>query len=89
MKGGVAMNTRFELKLKNCELQIDNIKGILSCLYGKSIRQPKVRDLMRMKCHYVALTRASGLVCVALPISSVKEEEIVLLQQNGWNVVKL
>lgn len=48
------MNTRFELKLKNCELQIDNIKGILSCLYGKSIRQPKVRDLMRMKCHYVA-----------------------------------
>ena len=29
------------------------------------------------------------LVCVALPISSVKEEEIVLLQQNGWNVVKL
>lgn len=66
-----------------------NIKGILSCLYGKSIRQPKVHDLMRMKCHYVALTRASGLVCVALPISSVKEEEIVLLQQNGWNVVKL
>ena len=66
-----------------------NIKGILSCLYGKSIRQPGVRDLMRMKCHYVALTRASGLVCVALPISSVKDEEIVLLQEHGWNVVKL
>ena len=66
-----------------------NIKSIISCLCGTGIEKPNSRNTTRMKCHYVALTRARGLVCVALPISSVSDREIELLHNFGSNVVKV
>lgn len=64
-----------------------NIKSILPCLYGTVQPKPRSREATRLKCHYVALTRARGLVCVALPKVSVSEHEAMLLRQHGWNIV--
>ena len=62
-----------------------NIKSVLSALYGQY--PPKgVRNEMRKKCNYVALTRARGLICVALPREFVSNDEIKLIQNHGWNV---
>lgn len=66
-----------------------NLKSILPCLCGKEIKKPNARDSTRMKCHYVALTRARGLVCVALPKDEVSEQEVILLRNQGWNIVSI
>ena len=39
-----------------------------------------------MKCHYVGLTRAKALICLALPIDSVDNEMQESLMHNGWNI---
>ena len=66
-----------------------NIKSILSWLCNASTKKPGKRDLMRLKCHYVALTRAKGLVCIAAPKNSVSDSEKNLLAKSGWNIVEL
>lgn len=67
-----------------------NIKNILPWLCGLPPKK-KIgkRDSMRLKCHYVALTRARGLICIAMSKDSVSEDQIKLLCTNGWNVVVL
>lgn len=45
MKGGVAMNTRFELKLKNCELQIDSSHLYLKLNDGNVCLKIAIRDI--------------------------------------------
>ena len=44
----------------------DNLSSILLWLLGK---HPKlgVGNMKRLKCHYVAMTRAKGLLCLAIP----------------------
>lgn len=37
----------------------------------------------------IALTRAKGLICVALPKDSVDDDSITKLEKAGWNIVKL
>jgi len=66
-----------------------NIKSILSWLCNASTKKPGKRDLMRLKCHYVALTRAKGFVCIAVPKNSVSDSEKNLLAKSGWNIVEL
>lgn len=66
-----------------------NIKSILPWLYNKPKKNPGQRIVTRMKCHYVALTRARGLICIALPKDSVTKSDIKLLSENGWNVIAL
>lgn len=66
-----------------------NLKALIPCLYGNKISNPKQRNIHRLRCHYVALTRARGLVCLAIPKDSISEDTISLLEQYGWNVVRL
>ena len=47
------------------------------------------RNIKRLKCHYVALTRARKLICIALKKDYVSEAQKHLLQQMGWNIVEI
>ncbi len=40
----------------------------------------------RLKCQYVAMTRARALICLAIPIDFVDEKMQMKLQQKGWNL---
>ena len=63
----------------------DNLSSILPWLSGKS---PKlgVRNRKRLKCHYVAMTRAKGLLCLAIPSKSVSDQVRKELENFGWNL---
>lgn len=62
-----------------------NMKAILKYLCGKS---PKLKDsnLSRLKCQYVAMTRARALLCLAIPLEFVDEKAQRLLQDVGWRL---
>lgn len=47
------------------------------------------RIATRMKCHYVAFTRARALLCIAIPKVTVSSEQIVALKSNGWKIEDL
>lgn len=67
-----------------------NIKSIMPWLYNEPAKKRiGKRDLTRLKCHYVALTRARGLICIAALKSSVSDEDKRLLSKIGWNIVEL
>ncbi|WP_422484780.1 UvrD-helicase domain-containing protein [Gudongella sp. DL1XJH-153] len=62
-----------------------NIKSILPWFTGNIGNYGK-RNSIRLKCHYVALTRAKGLICIALPKEYVSDTIKGLLAENGWNI---
>ena len=67
-----------------------NIKSILPWLCAKPPgKKCGVQNKIRLKCHYVALTRAKGLVCLALPQDLVDDEDIDKLKAAGWNIIVL
>jgi DNA helicase II / ATP-dependent DNA helicase PcrA len=61
-----------------------NIKDCISCICEH--KQLKKRTVKRMKCMFVALTRAMGLVCMAIPTDELRDEEINYLKEMGWNI---
>ncbi len=63
----------------------NNLSSILPWLSGK---RPKlgVRNRKRLKCHYVAMTRAKGLLCLAIPSKSVNDEARKELENFGWKL---
>lgn len=63
-----------------------NLTSILPWLCGKSAKLGK-RNISRLKCQYVAMTRAKGLLCLALPRENVPEEIQKDLTDFGWNIV--
>ena len=67
-----------------------NIKSILPWLHTKTPQKEiKKQNAMRLKCHYVALTRARGLICIAMCKDSVTSKDRSLLEDAGWNIVDL
>lgn len=64
-----------------------NIKAILKDLCNKPVKTKTtlIRD-SRLKCQYVAMTRATALLCLAIPIDFVNTETQILLQEIGWNL---
>lgn len=67
-----------------------NIKSILPWLHTKTPQKEiKKQNAMRLKCHYVALTRARGLICIAMCKDSVTSKDRLLLEDAGWNIVDL
>lgn len=65
-----------------------NIKSILPWLIGTPGRNGK-RNIKRLKCHYVALTRAKGLICIALPKEYISENIKKSLIEIGWNIQEI
>ena len=62
-----------------------NLKSILPWLAGKSGRL-RQRNEQRLKCQYVAMTRAKYLLCLALLEESVTSEIKKDLSEFGWNI---
>lgn len=62
-----------------------NIKSILKYLCGNP---PKTKSSLdkKLKCQYVAMTRARALLCLAIPIDFVDESTQEQLKQLGWNI---
>lgn len=57
-------------------------------LTAKGKPKPEGPELLRrLKLHYVAMTRASHLLCLAMHKDSLTIDEIALLEGRGWNVV--
>lgn len=63
-----------------------NIKSILGYLCGKSPHKFTPTNSKRLKCQYVAMTRATALLCMAIPIEFVDVECQKLLIKNGWEI---
>ncbi len=61
------------------------MKSILKYLCGE---HPKINksNIVRLKCQYVAMTRAKGLLCLAIPNESVDEGTIEKLINVGWKI---
>lgn len=63
-----------------------DVKKVLPLLEGKTVKSTTLQA-ERMALNYVALTRAEGMVCIALPESEVSKTDHRLLSANGWNIV--
>ena len=46
-------------------------------------------DAARLKLHYVAMTRPSHLLCLAIPSSTFELEEVNTLKQQGWRIARV
>lgn len=66
-----------------------NIKSIVPWLCNKPQKEPGKQNLTRLKCHYVALSRARGLICIAAPKNSVSKAEQDMLIEVGWNIIEI
>lgn len=67
-----------------------NIETLLPWLCGCASKKSIGKQIKyRMKCHYVAFTRARAILCVAIPKVAITSEQIISLQDNGWRVVDI
>ena len=63
-----------------------NIKSILNYLCGNPPKKITPSNLVRLKCQYVAMSRATALLCLAIPIDFVDSEKQIALSNNGWQI---
>lgn len=63
-----------------------NIKAILPYLCGAKINKINDTTANRLKCQYVAMSRATALLCLAIPADSVSDDQCKMLIDNGWNI---
>lgn len=70
-------------KTRNCKSILPWLKGTSKSKHFNSAIDK------RLKCHYVALTRAKALVCLAMPKSDIDEKSRDSLKDKGWNIVEL
>jgi len=63
-----------------------NIKSILKYMCGINPSKLEEIHIKRLKCHYVAITRARALVCLAIPIDFVDENTRNKLESIGWSI---
>ncbi|HHV13075.1 MAG TPA: UvrD-helicase domain-containing protein [Clostridiales bacterium] len=67
-----------------------NLKSILSYLCAAPPKtEVSTQNKVRLKCHYVAMTRAKGLLCLAIPIDSVNDNTQEKLKALGWKIKNL
>lgn len=62
-----------------------NLSSILPWLAGKNGKLGQ-RNKQRLKCQYVAMTRAKGLICLAMLEDNVSSEMQKNLIEFGWNI---
>lgn len=66
-------------------MKTHNIKSILKHLCGNTAKVTTSLE-KKLKCQYVAMTRARALVCMAIPIDFVDESMQSQLRKLGWNI---
>ena len=62
------------------------MQSILPYLCEMDRKKKSERITKRLKCQYVAMTRARGLVCLAIPIDNVNAEQREALGKLGWEI---
>ncbi|HHX80070.1 MAG TPA: UvrD-helicase domain-containing protein [Acholeplasmataceae bacterium] len=65
-----------------------NMKKILASLSGGKCTSNKINN-SRLKCQYVAMTRAKALLCLAMLEDYVSPENIKDLQKLGWRIKRV
>lgn len=63
-----------------------NMQSILPYLCKMAGKKKGEWIKKRLKCQYVAMTRARGLVCLAMPIENVNAEQREALEKLGWKI---
>lgn len=64
------------------------LKDILTHLQGEDSRNRlTLTKEDNLKCHYVAMTRPRGLLCLAIPHEKISTVEIKKLEVMGWNII--
>jgi len=66
-------------------LQTHNMKSILKYLCNTPPKSVD-KNQKRLKCQYVAMTRARALLCLAIPVDFVNEKAQLKLKEVGWNI---
>ena len=66
-------------------LRTHNMKSILKYLCGMPSKGNPANE-KRLKCQYVAMTRARALICLAIPIDFVDNKMQKKLTQLGWSL---
>lgn len=66
-------------------LRTHNMKSILKFLCNTPPKSVG-KNQRRLKCQYVAMTRARALLCLAIPLDFVDEKTKQKLQEVGWNI---
>lgn len=67
-----------------------NLKNIKKWLLGKSGTEKQREDKSsRLKAHYVAVTRPTHLLCLALPDESFTTREMSSLAERGWRIARI
>lgn len=66
-----------------------HLENLKPWLLGKNTggKEQKVRMLGRLKLHYVAMTRPSQLLCLAMRRDSLDDTETAALAARGWHVI--
>ena len=65
------------------------LKQILPYIYGKKHTPKSESENKNLKCHYVAMTRARGLLCLAIPEGELTVSELKKLESKGLNIIYL
>lgn len=63
-----------------------NIRSILNYLCGKTPKKTTKSNIGRLKCQYVAMSRATALLCLAIPVEFVDKDTQKLLANKGWTI---
>ena len=63
-----------------------NFKSILPYLCGQRPKKLTPAVGRKLRVHYVAMTRAKGLLCLAIPQKYVSDEAIKKLEASGWKI---
>jgi len=66
-----------------------NLKALKEWLLGtkRGCDKKAARNCVRLKVHYVAMSRPTHLLCLAMKKSTVDEEDVEKLKEHGWRVV--
>lgn len=65
-----------------------NFKAILPWLKGES-PQINARNRQRLKCHYVAMSRAKALLGIAIPYDRITRNDVNDLEKSGWTIKRI
>jgi len=63
-----------------------NLKSILPYLCNTPPKSVTSQNQVRLKCQYVAMTRARALLCIAIPVEFVDDKSQTKLKSLGWNL---
>ena len=66
-----------------------NIKSIIKYLCANPPRSLSSSNSKRLKCQYVAMTRAMALLCMAIPIEFLDNQDRQSLIANGWTIKEI